>query len=104
MEFKKKNLMQKVILFYFIFINLLTFIIYGLDKWFATRGTTRVSEKELHTLSLIGGFLGATLSMTLFKHKTNKSSFLIKHSVIILLWILGITYYFTQINRLNFLS
>lgn len=95
--------MQKIILFYFIFINFLTFFVYSIDKWFAKRGDSRISERELHTFSLIGGFLGATLSMTLLKHKTNKSVFLIKHSVIILFWILGLAYYFTQINELNFL-
>ena len=95
--------MQKVILFYFIFINLLAFAIYSFDKYRAIKGSSRVSERELHTFSMIGGFLGATLSMTLFKHKIAKSSFLIKHIGIILAWVIAIIYYFTQINELNFL-
>jgi len=95
--------MQKVILGYFIFINLLTFIIYTVDKFLSKTKASRVSEKELHVFSIIGGFLGATLSMAIFKHKTAKSSFLIKHIIIILIWIIGTVYYFTQINELNFL-
>jgi len=95
--------MQKVILWYFIFINILTFIIYTIDKFLSKTKASRISEKELHTFSMIGGFLGATLSMALFKHKTAKSSFLIKHIVIILIWIVATVYYFTQINELNFL-
>ena len=96
--------MQKVILSYFIFINVVAFIVYGFDKYSSLRGDFRISERELHTFAMIGGFLGATLSMALFKHKTSKSSFLIKHIFIILIWIMGTIYYFTQINAFNFLG
>ena len=89
--------MQKVLLFIFIFINTLTFIVYGLDKWFAFKKYQRISERELHTLALIGGFLGATLSMAIFSHKTRKSLFLIKHILIILVWIGVIIFYLKQI-------
>ncbi|MEN4053551.1 MULTISPECIES: DUF1294 domain-containing protein [Sulfurimonas] len=96
--------MQRVILFYFLFINLLTFLIYSYDKFISRYGKKRrVSEKELHTFSIIGGFLGASLAMALFHHKIAKSSFLIKHIVILLLWIVAIAYYFTQIDVINFL-
>jgi uncharacterized membrane protein YsdA (DUF1294 family) len=96
--------MQKVILSYFIFINIIAFFIYSYDKFLSMRkGSSRVSEKELHAFSLIGGFLGATLSMAIFRHKVSKSSFLIKHIFIMLIWIVAAVYYFTEINKLNFL-
>lgn len=96
--------MQKVIFFYFLFINLLTFLIYGYDKFISRYGKKRrVSEKELHVFSMIGGFLGASLAMALFHHKIVKSSFLIKHIVILFSWIVAIAYYFTQIDVINFL-
>jgi len=88
--------MQEVILFSFIFINILAFIVFGVDKWFSLTKHQRISERELHTFSLIGGFLGATLSMVIFSHKTNKSAFLIKHILIILVWILAIIFYLQQ--------
>ena len=97
-------MMQKVILFYFLFINAAAFILYGFDKYRSLRGKHRISERELHTFAMIGGFFGATLSMALFKHKTSKSSFLIKHILIILVWITATVYYFTQINAFNFLG
>jgi len=96
--------MQKVILFYFIFINVVAFMVYGFDKYRSLKGKYRISELELHTFAMIGGFLGATLSMALFKHKTSKSSFLIKHILIILVWIVVTVYYFAQINVFNFLK
>ena len=80
-------------------------MIYGYDKFVSKHAKKRrVSEKELHTFSMIGGFLGATLAMALFHHKIAKSSFLIKHIVILLLWIAAVIYYFTQINTINFLG
>jgi len=94
---------QKVLFAYFIFINLLTFFIYWIDKHFAISSKRRISETELHTFALIGGFLGASLSMFIFRHKVSKSAFLIKHIIIILLWIGAISYYFVEINQLNFL-
>lgn len=95
--------MQKAILIYFVFVNVAAFAVYTFDKYVSRVGASRISEKELHTFSLIGGFLGATLSMALFRHKTNKTSFLIKHILIMILWIAGILYYFLELNALNFL-
>ena len=95
--------MQKAIFIYFIFVNIAAFVVYSFDKYRSRVGASRISEKELHTFSLIGGFLGATLSMALFRHKTSKTSFLIKHIVIMFLWIVGISYYFLELNELNFL-
>jgi len=79
------------------------FVVYTFDKFRSRVGASRISEKELFTFSMIGGFLGASLSMALFKHKTSKSSFLIKHILIMLVWIALIIYYFTFLNELNFL-
>ena len=96
--------MQKVILFYFLFINLLTFFIYAYDKFIAAKTKAwRISERELHTFAIIGGFLGATLAMALFRHKISKSSFLLKHIAILFIWIALLLYYFTQVDELNFL-
>jgi len=95
--------MQKLIFAYFIFINVAAFTLYAYDKYKSSRGGERVSEKELHTFSLLGGFLGATLGMGFFSHKTNKASFLLKHILIILLWIGAIFYYFFELNAFNFL-
>jgi uncharacterized membrane protein YsdA (DUF1294 family) len=95
--------MQKIILIYFIFINVAAFIVYTFDKFRSRIGASRISEKELHTFSLLGGFLGAALSMFMFSHKTSKNSFLIKYILIVLVWIVASVYYFTQVNELNFL-
>jgi uncharacterized membrane protein YsdA (DUF1294 family) len=94
---------QKVIFAYFVFINIAAFVVYTFDKYKSRVGARRVSEKELHTFSLLGGFLGASLSMALFHHKVSKTSFLLKHIFIMLLWIAAVVYYFLEINQLSFL-
>jgi uncharacterized membrane protein YsdA (DUF1294 family) len=95
--------MERVIFFYFLFINIVTFVVYAYDKFVSKHASKRrISEIELHTFAVIGGFLGATLAMAIFHHKIAKSSFLVKHIVILLIWIVLITYYFTQLNTLNF--
>ena len=95
--------MQKAILIYFIFVNIAAFVVYTFDKFRSRINASRISEKELFTFSIIGGFLGASLSMALFRHKVSKVSFLIKHILIMLIWIVGISYYFLELNELNFL-
>ena len=85
--------MINVLLVYFLFINIASFVIFTFDKYRSRVDSQRVSEKELHAFSLMGGFLGATLSMALFHHKINKVSFLTVHILILLIWIAGFLYY-----------
>ena len=52
--------------------NLLIFLIYGIDKSKARRGTWRIPEKVLLTIALICGGFGAWLAGIAFHHKTRK--------------------------------
>ena len=60
---------------YLIVINILTFLIFGIDKWKARRGRWRIPEGTLIWMSIIGGSFGALLGMYLFHHKTQKRKF-----------------------------
>lgn len=57
---------------YLIIINIITFALYGLDKWRAMTRQWRIREKKLIGLALIGGSIGAIIGMTVFHHKTRK--------------------------------
>mgnify|MGYP001414681998 CR=1 FL=1 len=59
----------------YLYISILTLLIYGIDKLLAKMEWKRVPERWFHTLSLIGGFPGAFLGMNIFNHKTNKPKF-----------------------------
>lgn len=95
--------MQKFILLYFILINIASFVLYTFDKYKSRVGSRRTSEKKLFLFSLLGGFVGSSLSMVLFRHKIKKSSFLIRHIGIVLVWLLALYIYFFELNEFNFL-
>lgn len=56
-------------------VNLLTFAVYGFDKFCARSGRRRVSERSLLTLAFLCGWIGAWTAMSVFRHKTQKRSF-----------------------------
>ena len=62
-------------LIYIAVASALTFILYGLDKHYARRGTWRISERTLLFSSFIGGALGGLFAMLTFRHKTRRPLF-----------------------------
>lgn len=61
-------------------INLVTFLVFGVDKWRARRkesrsGTRRVPERTLFLLAALGGSVGALLGMRIWHHKTLHKTF-----------------------------
>jgi uncharacterized membrane protein YsdA (DUF1294 family) len=64
-----------VLLAWLLGINVATIGYFGFDKRRARRGGTRVPERALHGLALVGGSPGAILGGQLFRHKTVKTSF-----------------------------
>lgn len=69
--FKSKTLLL-LLVYHLVFINFTTFIAYAVDKRAARTGAWRVSEKNLHSLEFLGGFLGALLGQKVFHHKQKK--------------------------------
>lgn len=63
------------LVYYIIFINILAFFIYGLDKRRAIKKNWRISEQLLLTLALIGGGIGSFFGMHIFRHKTHRLKF-----------------------------
>ena len=56
--------------------NALVALVYGYDKWQATRGGWRVPEARLLGLAALGALaLGAWAGMQLVRHKTRKPRF-----------------------------
>ena len=70
--------------YYLLGINLLTFFVYGIDKWKAKRDKWRVPEATLLMLAALGGSVGALLGMFVFHHKTKHKKFLIGVPLILL--------------------
>lgn len=53
-----------------IILNVLTFFVYGIDKWKAKRHWWRIPEWVLLGLAFVGGSVGALLGMKIWHHKT----------------------------------
>ncbi|MBO5550598.1 MAG: DUF1294 domain-containing protein [Lachnospiraceae bacterium] len=58
-------------------ISILTFFVFGIDKYKAVRHRWRIPEATLIGLCLIGGSAGGLLGMLVFRHKIRKPKFCI---------------------------
>jgi uncharacterized membrane protein YsdA (DUF1294 family) len=81
------NLIEKILIAYLLLINIITLILYGIDKWKAKHNMWRISEATLIILAAVGGSIGAFAAMKLFHHKTMHKKFYIGVPVIIILQI-----------------
>lgn len=66
---------MKTFVIYLLFINVIAFFIYGIDKRRARKGQWRISENILLGVALLGGSVGALFGMSVFRHKTRKKKF-----------------------------
>lgn len=71
---------------YIVFINMLSFLLYGFDKLLAKKKKFRISEKLLLFISIMGGPYGAILGSNIFKHKTKKLKFNILNKSMAIIW------------------
>ena len=84
------------IIIYLIVINLVGFLAMLLDKRKAQKHKWRIPEKTLFYITFLGGGIGTTIGMYLFRHKTQKSRFVILFPTITIVEILLITYLFIK--------
>lgn len=66
---------KHLILIYLATITVVTFIVYGIDKWKAQHKRWRIPESVLLGLAAIGGSVGAWLGMKVWRHKTQHKKF-----------------------------
>lgn len=67
--------MSKVAIYYLAAINVIAFILYGLDKLRAKKGRRRVPERSLILIAAAGGSIGAIAAMKVWHHKTKHNKF-----------------------------
>ena len=83
---------MELLLYYFVCVNVLTFFVYGIDKWQARQGKWRISEATLLLLAVIGGSIGAWLGMRVWRHKTKHKKFKYGIPAILMIHIIIIGY------------
>lgn len=86
---------MNLVLYYIVIINILTFIVYGIDKLKAKKGKLRIPESTLLLLAIIGGSIGAWFGMRLLHHKTMHKKFKFGIPLIIILQ-LGVLLYLSK--------
>ena len=67
--------LHQLTLYYLAAINVITFLIYGIDKWKAKKQKWRISESTLLILAVIGGSMGAWIGMKTWHHKSLHKKF-----------------------------
>ena len=96
---KDINLLH-IVLIYLVIINVVSFFIYGFDKWKAKKSKMRIRETALLGLAVLGGSIRAWLGMKVWRHKTQHKKFKYGVPAIIIVQLALIVYFIiTKINR-----
>ncbi len=89
-----------MVIVYLIIINIISFLMFYIDKRKAKKHLWRIPEATLLFFAFIGGSFGAFIAMRLFRHKTKHAKFyvcvplfMIIHIIIIVTGIIGISYH-----------
>ena len=64
------EMIPRMSIIYLVVVNVVAFVIYGVDKRKAIRDKWRIPEATLISLAVIGGAFGAFLGMRVWHHKT----------------------------------
>lgn len=66
---------SKLLIVYVAAVNVVAFVVYGVDKYKAQKAKWRIRESTLLLLAAIGGSAGAWLGMKIWHHKTRHAKF-----------------------------
>ena len=69
--------MHQGLLVWFVFINLIGYLVMAEDKHRARERKERIPERTLFLLAWLGGVLGVLISMYTKRHKTRHGSFVV---------------------------
>lgn len=86
----------ELFIYYIIAINIITFIVYGIDKLKAKKGWWRIPEATLLMLAAIGGSIGAFCGIMLFRHKTKHLKFILGVPLIFILQFALLVYVYVK--------
>ena len=81
---------------YLIIINIMTFVLFAVDKFRAVNRQWRIRESVLLGVSIVGGALGGLLAMQIFRHKTKTAVFKFGMPIILLIQIVLAYYLYSQ--------
>lgn len=91
---------EKIIISYVIVINVITLMMYGIDKWKAKHSKWRIPEATLLIMAAVGGSIGAWTGIKLFHHKTLHKKFKYGVPAILILQLAIIVFIYLKTNNL----
>lgn len=86
--------MWKYFVIFVLVMSVITFIVFGVDKWKARNDKWRTPESTLFLLAIFGGSIGALLGMQIWRHKTQHWSFRLGIPLILMLQAAALIWYF----------
>ena len=87
--------MHQFSMYYLFAINIVSFFLYGIDKYKAKKNKWRISEATLLMIAVIGGSIGAWAGMRLWHHKTMHKKFKYGIPVIMIMQVCLVVYLHT---------
>jgi uncharacterized membrane protein YsdA (DUF1294 family) len=90
------TLLGKTFVLYLVVINVVTFLMFGIDKWKAKRSKWRIREAALLGLAALGGSIGAWLGMKVWHHKTLHKKFMYGIPAIFIIQLILLGYFFLK--------
>ena len=92
LDFWDYLMQHRILLIYLAVVNILTIIVFGVDKMNAKSNRQRVRIVTLLGLAFIGGSVGALIGMYGFHHKTKKAYFTVGVPLILLMQVVVLFY------------
>lgn len=77
--------LELIFIIYIAAVSLVSFIMFGIDKYRAENHRWRISEAALMLSAILGGSVGSLIGMHVFHHKTLHPKFFIGIPVILVL-------------------
>ena len=97
-DFRKAGMMNEFLkpqntIVYLLIINIVGFLIMGIDKRKAKMMKWRIPEKTFFLVTLFGGGIGTIAGMYTFRHKTRKKYFTIGLPAMVIIEIVCVIYF-----------
>ncbi len=90
---------MRVLMIYIALVNIIAFLVMGMDKYKAQRHKWRISELNIFIIGIIGGAMGVFIGMGFFHHKTKHLKFRLGIPLVLVLNFLMFDYLFEKLAQ-----
>ena len=84
---------QMIFIIYIVTVSIISFAMFGIDKYRSMNHAWRISEAALIFSAIIGGSIGSLLGMRVFHHKTKHIKFVVGIPLILIIQIIFLIWF-----------